>query len=388
MDFAIPEEERAFRREIRDFLATELTEEVVREAQSEDRISSAGKDFIRKLGDRGWISLTWPVDEGGAGRPAMDRFILNDELIRAEAPGAVGTNVGGRIVAPVLLLYGSEQQKRRLLPRIARGEIDFALGYTEPDAGSDLASLQTRAVWDGECYVVTGQKLYSTGAHFADYHWLAARTDPTQPRHGGISLFIVDMRSPGITVRPLHSMMDLRTNVVFYDHVRVPREALVGQENQGFAIMSTALSLERMFVTGDLRRVVEDLLDYARRTESGGRRLIDDVSVRRQLAQLATEVEIARLFSYRVAWQQSSGRHPGPEATIVKLFITELQLRLATAAIDLLGADGELIYGEAEAPLGGFFERFYRRSIMRTIVGGTSEIMRNVIAQRHLGLPR
>lgn len=387
MDFAIPEEERAFRREIRDFLATELTEEAVREALSEDRISTAGKEFIRKLGERGWISLTWPVEEGGAGRPAMDRFILNDELIKAGAPGAVGTNVGGRIVAPVLLLYGSEEQKRRLLPQIARGEIEFALGYTEPDAGSDLASLQTRAIWNGECYVVNGQKLYSTGAHFSDYHWLAARTDPSKPRHGGISLFIVDMKTPGITVRPLHSMMDLRTNVVFYDNVRVPREALVGEENGGFAIVSAALSLERMFVTGDLRQAVDELLQYARHARRGEGVLYDDPSVRRTLAQLATEVEIARLFSYRVAWQQSCGRHPGPEATIVKLFITELQLRLATAAVDLLGHEGELVFGE-DAPFGGFFERFYRRSIMRTIVGGTSEIMRNVIAQRHLGLPR
>lgn len=388
MDFAIPEEERSFRQEIRDFLDTELTEDVAREAMSEDRISTKGKDFIRKLGERGWIALTWPVDEGGAGRPAMDRFILNDELVRAGAPGAVGTNVGGRIVAPVLLLYGSEEQKRRLLPRIARGEIEFALGYTEPDAGSDLASLQTRATWDGECYVVTGQKLYSTGAHFADYHWLAARTDPTKPRHGGISLFVVDMHSPGITVRPLKSMMDLRTNVVFYDSVRVPREALVGEENQGFAIMSAALALERMFVTGDLRGVIDDLLGHARTTPRGDGVLYDDPSVRRTLAQLATEVEIARLFSYRVAWQQSCGKHPGPEATIVKLFITELQLRLATAAVDILGEEGELSFGEPDAPFGGFYERFYRRSIMRTIVGGTSEIMRNVIAQRHLGLPR
>lgn len=388
MDFAIAEDERSFRREIREFLAAELTEEAVREAQSEERISTAGREFIRKLGERRWISLTWPPEWGGQGRPAMDRFVLNDELTYAEAPGAVGTNVGGRIVAPTLLMYGTDEQKREFLPKIARGEVDFALGYTEPDAGSDLAGIQTRAEWDGEAYVVNGQKLYSTGAHFADYHWLAARTDPTQKRHAGISLFIVDLRSPGIHIRRLDSMMDLRTNVVFYDNVRVPRSRLVGQEGQGFAIMSTALALERMFVTGDLRRVVEELLDYAKRRERNGRRLFDDQAWRRRLAQLVVEVDIARLLSYRVAWQLSHGHQPGPQATIVKLFVTELQLRLATAAIQLLGHAGELIPGEPDAPFGGFYERFYRRSIMRNIVGGTSEIMRNVIAQRHLGLPR
>jgi alkylation response protein AidB-like acyl-CoA dehydrogenase len=388
VDFAISEDERAFREEIRHFLARELTAQAVREAQSEERISDEGREFIRKLGERGWISLTWPAQWGGAGRPAMDRFVLNDELIYAEAPGAVGTNVGGRIVAPTLLIYGSDEQKHFFLPKIARGEIDFALGYTEPDAGSDLASLQTRAEWDGEEYIVNGQKLYSTGAHFARYHWLAARTDAKAAKHHGISLFIVDLHSPGVSIRPLSSMMDLRTNVVFYDNVRVPSSALVGIANEGFAIMSTALALERMFVTGDLRRVVEELIDYAKRTVRRGRRLFDDQAVRRRLAQLVTEVEIARLFSYRVAWQQSNGKHPGPEATIVKLFVTELQLRIATAAIQLLGHDGELVPGEHDAPYGGFFERFYRRSVMRNIVGGTSEIMRNVIAQRHLGLPR
>lgn len=388
VDFAIAEEERNFRREIREFLAAELRPEAVREAQSEERISTAGKEFIRKLGERRWISLTWPPEWGGQGRPAMDRFVLNDELVYAEAPGAVGTNVGGRIVAPTLLLYGTEEQKREFLPKIASGTVDFALGYTEPDAGSDLAGIQTRAEWDGEEYIVNGQKLYSTGAHFADYHWLAARTDPTQKRHAGISLFIVDLRSPGIHIRRLDSMMDLRTNVVFYDNVRVPRSRLVGQEGQGFAIMSTALALERMFVTGDLRRVVEELLAYAKRPRGDGRRLFDEQCWRRRLAQLATEVEIARLLSYRTAWQLSNGQRPGPEATIVKLFVTELQLRLATAAIQMLGHQGELLPGEPDAPFGGFYERFYRRSIMRNIVGGTSEIMRNVIAQRHLGLPR
>lgn len=388
MDFAIAEDEATFRNEIRDFLRTELTAEAVAEAQSEERISTAGRSFIRKLGERKWISLTWPEEWDGQDRPAMDRFILNDELIYAEAPGAVGTNVGGRIVAPTLLMYGTEEQKREILPKIATGDIDFALGYTEPDAGSDLAGVQTRAEWDGEEYIVNGQKLYSTGAHFANYHWLAARTDPTKPRHGGISLFIVDLKSPGISIRPLSSMMDLRTNVVFYDNVRVPRSALVGEENAGFAIISTALALERMFVTGDLRRVVEELIDYAKRTTRAGRRLYDDQAVRRQLAALVTQVEIARLFSYRVAWQLSNGTPPGAEATIVKLFITELQLRIATAATQLLGRDGLLIPGEPDAPFSGFFERFYRRSVMRNIVGGTSEIMRNVIAQRHLGLPR
>jgi len=388
VDFAIAEDERTFRNEIRAFLRSELTPEAVAEAQSEERISTAGRQFIRKLGERKWISLTWPPEWDGQDRPAMDRFILNDELIYAEAPGAVGTNVGGRIVAPTLLMYGTEEQKREILPKIATGDVDFALGYTEPDAGSDLAGIQTRAEWDGEEYIVNGQKLYSTGAHFANYHWLAARTDPTKPRHGGISLFIVDLKSPGISIRPLSSMMDLRTNVVFYDNVRVPRSALVGDENAGFAIISTALALERMFVTGDLRRVVEELIDYAKTTQRRGRRLFDDQAVRRQLASLVTQVEIARLFSYRVAWQLSHGTPPGAEATIVKLFITELQLRIATAAIQLLGRDGMLVPAEPDAPFGGFFERFYRRSVMRNIVGGTSEIMRNVIAQRHLGLPR
>ncbi len=388
MDLRLTPEQEAFLAEVRAFLDLELTEEVAREVASEERMGPHAKEFLRRMGARGWLALQWPREWGGAGRPALDRLLLTEELAYRGAPGAFTSNTGGRIVGPVILMFGTPEQKERFLPPIARGEIDFALGYTEPEAGSDLASLQMRAELDGDSYVITGQKMFNTAAHFAEYHWLAARTDPQAPKHKGISLFIVDLQSPGITVRPIWTMAGERTNAVYYDHVRVPRENLVGMPNQGFYVLAKALEFERMFVTGDARRFFDRFLEYVRTQDGANGGRAQDPLVRQRLAQIAIEIQVCRQLSMRVAWQLQSGDSSGREASAVKLFKTELDQRMARTAMDVLGLYGQLERGSRRAPFNGRAEHAYLRTLSSTITGGTSEVQRNVIATRGLGLPR
>ncbi|MEE9286161.1 MAG: acyl-CoA dehydrogenase family protein [Dehalococcoidia bacterium] len=388
MDYRLDEGQVAFLAEVRRFLDEELSRDVVREVAGSERMGPHAKAFLRKMAGRGWLSLHWPEEWGGLGRSPIDRFLLSEELAYRGAPGAATSNTGGRIVAPVLIMFGTPEQKARFLPPIARGEIDFALGYTEPDAGSDLASLQMRAELDGDHYVVSGHKLFNTGCHFAEYHWLAVRTDPEAPKHRGISLLIVDLKSPGITIEPIWTMAGERTNAVYYDRVRVPRENLIGEPNQGFYLLAKALEFERMFVTGDLRRYFDRLLGYLREPEGAARRAATDPLVRQRIAQLAIELHVCRQLSNRVAWQLSQGDSSGREASTVKLFKTELAQRMAQTGLALMGLYGQLQRGTPRAPLNGRAEGFYRQSVGSTITGGTSEIQRNVIATRGLGLPR
>ncbi len=384
MDFRLTKEQDAFVAEVRRFLDQEMTDEIMREVASEERMGPHARAFLRKLGERGWLTVQWPRAWGGADRSPIDRFLLTEELAYRGAPGAFTSNTGGRIVGPVILVFGSEEQKGRFLPPIARGEIDFALGYTEPEAGSDLASLQMRAELDGDHYVITGQKLFNTGCHFAEYHWLAARTDPKAPKHKGISLFIVDLKSPGITIKPIWTMGGERTNAVYYDRVRVPRENLIGTPNAGFYILAKALEFERMFVTGDIRRFLDRLVEQVRSMEAGAAPAL----VRQRVAQLAIEIQVCRQLSNVVAWQMERGNSSGREASAVKLFKTELDQRLARTAMDVLGLYGQVQRGDPRAPGNGRFEHHYRRTVSATITGGTSEVQRNVIATRGLGLPR
>jgi len=283
----------------------------------------------------------------------------------------------------MLLHSGSEAQKREYLPRIARGEIDFALGYTEPEAGSDLANLQIKAEKKGDFYVVNGQKVFNTGCHFAQYVWLAARTDPTVPKHKGISLLIVDMKTPGITVRPLWVMDGERSNEVFYDDVKVPVENLVGEENKGFYYILTALSYERVLPIGDLRRTFEEFVDYIKDQGLG-----KDPIVQQHVAQLATEFQALHLLAYRVIGLIENKTAPNWEAPMVKVYMTELMRRFSNTAMEILGPCSQLQKGSPWAPLMGRIERLYRHAARRNISAGTSEIQRNTIARIGLNLPR
>jgi len=383
VDFALSKEEEAFRREVQDFLNKEVTPEVMEEAESGLGWGPYTWEFIRKLGAKGWLCPSWPKEYGGLGLPLTYRFLIHEELDYSRAlleASMVGANMAG----PTIMLYGTEEQKREYLPRIAKGEIEFALGYTEPEAGSDLAALQIRAEEAEDYYVLNGQKLFNTRCHFAQYHWLGARTDASAPKHRGISLFIVDMDSPGITIRPLWTLGGMRTNEVFYDNVLVPKKNLVGEKNRGFYYILTALEFERTLSVGGLRRAFEELVDYVKERPA----LKDDLLIRQRIAQIGTELEVAKLFVYRLAWLQSRRIAANYEAAALKLFGSELWQRLANSAMDILGLHGRLQSNSKWAPLNGSVERRCRESLFLTFAGGTSEVMRNIIATRGLGLPR
>jgi len=386
------EEGKKFRQEVRDFLDKELTPEVLHEVleQRERYYDSnpVASQFFRKLGAKGWLAPpNWPKEYGGQEFSAAERRIIIEELSSRGIPMLGG---GGGIQGPIIMRHGSEEMKREFLPKIARGEISFSLGYTEPNAGTDLASLETRAVRDGDDYVVNGQKVYSTGAHFSTHHWLAARTNVDAPKHRGISLFVVDLASPGITIRPLWTMAGERTNEVFYDDVRVPSKNLVGEENQGWTYVREALGVERMIMPAmvSAKSIVDELAEYARETKRHGKPLAEDPVVRQSLAQLAIETSIMRLYGNRAAWMMGKGIIPEVEAAIAKVWGNELDQRIANTGMQILGLYSQLEPDSKWAPLKGKIEHLYLFSVHLTYGGGSHELMRNVIATRGMGLPR
>jgi alkylation response protein AidB-like acyl-CoA dehydrogenase len=383
MDFSFTPEQEKFRQEVREFLKREVTEELIQEAELGTLIGMgpAIRAFYKKLGEKRWVCPCLPKEYGGMGATHIERLMLDEELMyhRAASPMMVGSQV----VGPTLMLYGSEELKHEFLPRIAQGEIEFALGYTEPDAGSDLANLSIRADEKDGYFVVNGGKLFNTGCHFADYVWLAARTDVTAAKHRGISLFIVDLKTPGISLNALYTMDSERTNEVFYDDVKVPKKYLVGEKNRGFYYIATALAFERNFPVGMLRRNYDDLVEYVKETGKN-----TDPLVRQKLAQLKIELEIAWAFSYQVALLAEEGIVPEWQAPMAKIFGTELMWHMGYAGLEILGLYGQLQQGSKWAPLHGRFEHIYKHARRRMISAGTNEVLRNTIALRGLSLPR
>lgn len=340
--------------------------------------------FSRRLGAAGWIGLTWPREYGGGGRSYVERAIVTEELLRAGAPTAAHW-VGDRQIGPALLAHGTEDQKREILPRIMRGELVFCLGMSEPGAGSDLAALTTRAVDDGDAFVVDGQKVWTSFAHQADYCYLVARTDPEAPRHRGLSELLVDMRLPGVTVRPLVDMTgEHHFNEVFFEGVRVPKRWLIGERNRGWFQIASQLDYERAGMERVLSYapLLADLEAYVRAAGRSGEPL-----VRQQLARLHGEVAVGRQLVYRIAWQLSHGITPTADTALAKLYGTELEQRLARFAGEVLGPYAVLT-GGVGVPLGGRVARAIVNAPGLTIRGGTVEILRNIVAQRGLGLPR
>jgi alkylation response protein AidB-like acyl-CoA dehydrogenase len=312
---------------------------------------------------------------------------------RAPRPGGIATGFAG----PTLIVHGTEEQKQKYLPEILTGETVWCQGYSEPGAGSDLASLQTRAVADGDDFVVNGQKIWTSGAHVSKWMILLTRTDPEAPKHRGITYFIVDMKSPGIGVRPLVNMADSHEfNEVFFDNVRVPRENMIGEENRGWYLAQTTLSFERSNIGSAIgaRQNIEDLVRFARETKGGQSTLAWDAALRTELTERYIEANVATMLSYKiVSMQAKEGVPPGHEASVAKLYGTELNQRIYRTAMKMLGLYGQLDRRQTEAtarwlPLRGRIEYMYLRSVANTIEGGTSEIQRNIIATRGLGLPR
>ena len=384
MDFHFAEEQKRLREEVRSFLKKEVTPEVVKETESNLGLGPHSWEFMRKAGARGWLCPTWPKQYGGLESSNIDRLIIWDEIAYH---GAMEVWAGVRMAGPTILLFGTDEQKSEYLPPIARGEVDYAAGLTEPDAGSDVAAIKLRAVEDGDDYVLNGQKLFNTACHFAQYHWLGARTDPDAPRHRGLSLFIVDMKSPGITIRPIWTFAGWRTNEVFYDNVRVPKKNMVGEKNRGFYYLAISLDFDRASSTGHMRRNFDQLVEYVRETQRGGVPLGRHPLVRSKLAEIAIEVEIVRCLIYRHAWLRDRGLIPNYEASMIKVFSSELGQRLFRCGMQVLGLYGQLQEGSKWAQLNGSIEHGCRSSSHTSIFGGTSEIMRNIIALRGLELP-
>jgi len=386
MDFSFKAEELAVLKEVQAIIKEEVTPELVQESLNTGLIYGAPKarEFIQKLGRRGLLTPDWPEKYGGRGTSEMVTYMIRDELAYALTPYIF---VGAHMAGPAILKYGTEEMKHKYLLPIARGEIEFALGYTEPAAGSDLAAISIEAEDRGDHYLVNGQKTFNTHSHVADYHWLAARTDFDAPKHRGISLFIVDLKSPGIQVRPMITMAGWQTNEVYYNDVMVPKENLVGDPNRGFYYIMTALDYERMVPPGAYRRLFDGIAAYARETKKGGGYLSKDPLVRQKLAQMATELEICELLYYQLPCMLEQEKPTGYMSSMEKLFVTEVMQRVATAGMEILGLFGQLKKGSAKVPLDGMVELFSRWSVVETIYGGTSEIQRNIMALRGLKLP-
>jgi 3-oxocholest-4-en-26-oyl-CoA dehydrogenase alpha subunit len=391
MEFVFTPEQEDFRQELRQFLQAELPADAGGDGDEEGGEAwEFSKQFQKKLAARGWLVPQWPKQYGGADMGILEQLILQEEMAYRGAP--IPGSSGIRMLGPVLMLYGTEEQKRERLPGIASGDVIWCQGYSEPGSGSDLASLQTRAVRDGDEYVINGQKIWTSNAHRADWIFLLGRTDPDAPKHRGISFFVFPMKTPGISVQPLINLAGIHGfNQTFYDNVRVPVKSLVGEENRGWYVGAALLDFERSNISGAAtsKRSLEQLTQYCRETMSDGGSLFSQPLVRNKLAELAIETEVGRLLSYRVASIQARGQIPNKEASMAKLYHSELAQRLAGTGVQIMGLYGQV---RPESPrwarLRGQFTMRYMTSVSGTIAAGTSEIQRNIIATRGLGLPR
>ena len=391
MEFRFSPEDEAFRQEVRAFLQQELPKDWDASTdygleEDSEAYWELARRFTEKLAERKWLAMAWPKEYGGLNASHMQQLIYNEEMSYHGAPGGGGMGVAW--VGPAIMLYGTPEQKAAYLPRITSGEDVWCTLYSEPGAGSDLAALQTRAVRDGDEYVINGQKIWTSGAHRSNWGWLAARTDPGAPKHKGISTFVVDMRTPGITTGPLINMAGQHGfNEVFFDHVRIPASNLVGEENRGWYQVAVALDFERSGIGAyaGSRRNLERITSFARENLEF---LHHRPQVRTRLADRWIELEVGTWIAYRIAHLQSKGVVPNYEASVSKLYGSELVQRVALTGLQVLGLHGQLEPGSPHAVLRGRLGRSHLTSISSTIAAGTSEIQRNIIATRGLGLPR
>lgn len=386
MDFGWDKEHIDFREEVRAFIKQQRTPELVSELRGREMGGGpAYHKFRAALAEKGWLKMCWPAAYGGKDRNPIFQYILVEEM---EYWGMPYGSLSVTSIAPAIMAFGSEAQKSEHIPAIMDGRHQFAIGYTEPNAGTDLASLETRATRDGDEYVINGQKIYTSGAESATHVWLAARTDPDAPKHRGVSLFIVPMSSPGLSVRPLWTMAGVRTNETFYEDVRVPSSAIVGELNRGWYIVMHALDHERVGIgpSGSLARSFDALVEHlgAERPE-----VLRDPISRRRLAEMRVDLEMQRALARTNAWIISEGRTPTMEASMVKVWSSELRTRLHNLGMDLLGRAGGLRRESGGySPMDGRMEASFRASPILRFGGGTNEIQRSIIANRGLGLPR
>jgi len=386
MDFAFSPEEDAFRAELRSFLDDELPDWWQGMFVDDPRVMPLTRAICRKLADRGWLTVAWPPEFGGAGASIWMQAVVREEMWAHEEPrGPQYMNLN--YIGPLVMRFGTPEQQARFLPPMARGEVIWCQGFSEPDAGSDLASLRTRATDRGDHFVVNGQKIWTSYADApADWCLLLARTDPDAPKHAGISVLLVDMSTPGITVRPIDTLAGPHEfNEVFLDDVVVPRDCLLGPQDGGWRLIVAGLTFERAGIARYARagRVIELLVDWANAT---GRST--DPVVRSALAGLRVRYEAARLLTYRALSLQAAGQVPATEASIARIHNGQLEQRVSQVGLELLGPLGQLGPDDPWAPLAGAVRRYWARNVPTTIAAGTLEIQKNVVAERGLGLPR
>jgi alkylation response protein AidB-like acyl-CoA dehydrogenase len=409
-------EEAAWRQEVRSFIKESLPSDlrgrdeetgegpVARNRRDEDelrRTRAGGEGFRRESGplaewrkalfERGWVAPAWPKEYGGAEMSVMQQFILSQEMAEASAPGVGGMGIS--LAGPTIIVHGTDEQKAEHLPKILAGETRWCQGFSEPGAGSDLASLQTRAVKDGDDYVINGSKIWTSGAQFANWMFMMARTDPDAPKHRGITYFLLDFTTPGITLKPLVQMTGAAGfNQVFFDNVRVPAKNVVGEVNRGWYVGTTTLDYERSGVGAAItaRKSVERLAKFARDTKDAHHNtLLSNPKTRFEIADRMVECNVLEMLVYRILHMQNVGMIPNYEASMGKLYRSELNQRIAATGMKLIGLYG-LSYDNQSpySPMRAQYSRSYLGSVSGTIAAGTSEIQRNIISQRGLGLPR
>jgi alkylation response protein AidB-like acyl-CoA dehydrogenase len=396
MDFSFTPEQETFRQELRTWLKANVPPEATELRHLQPQASVADLKFLKswqkKVHEGGWAGISWPKEYGGRGASLVERMIFDQEMTARKAPGLMNV-LGLEIVGPTLIVHSTEKQKKAHLPKILSGEEIWCQGYSEPNSGSDLGSLRTRAVDHGDYFVVTGQKVWTSLARYADWCQLLVRTNPDAPKHQGISCLLVDMKSPGISVRPLRTMTgDSEFNEVFFEEVKVPKVNLLGEKDQGWRIIITSLMFERQglgfYFTFAQKRHYDDLLEKARQSRRYGNPVTTDLQIRQKMAQVYIDCELLKLNNYRALTRLLRGNPPGPEGSIPKLQWAEMNQRLQELAVEIQGPFSQLYQGEEQAKDGGYWQYGFLRSRANSIEGGTSEIQRNIIAERVLGLPK
>ena len=380
-------EQRALREELRGYFKGLVTEELRRELKESEGGGPEYRRVLKRLADDGWLGIGWPKEYGGQGRSALEQYIFAEEVQRVGFPLpflTLGT------VGPTILHYGTEAQKQKFLPSVLRGEMHFAIGYSEPEAGTDLAALKTRAVRDGDEWVINGSKVFTSLADYADYIWLAVRTDPDAPKHRGISMFLVPTSAPGYKCTPIWTVSGVRTNATYYEDVRVPDENLIGGENRGWTLITGQLNFERVSLVNasGFESTLGDLIDWARETKlPDGRRVVDQPFVQQNLARCHAHVEVLKLMNWKQAWASTKGMLHPAEASAAKVFGTEMAVRIYEWMMEVIGQASTVKEGSPEAVLRGRIERMYRSALILTFGGGTNEVQRDIIAMAGLGMP-
>jgi alkylation response protein AidB-like acyl-CoA dehydrogenase len=390
MHIAYTPEQEALRRELRAYFADLMTPER-RDALTGGDGADYGhgdvyKEVVRQMGADGWLALGWPQEYGGQARPMLDQLIFTDEAAVAGAPVPFLTI---NTVGPTIMKFGTEDQKRFYLPRIAAGELHFSIGYSEPEAGTDLASLRTRAVQDGNSFVINGQKMWTSLIQYADYVWLACRTDPGAPKHKGLSMIIVPTDAPGFSWTPVHTMSGPTTSATYYEDVRVPIENLVGELNRGWPLITNQLNHERVALTSSapVREALRAVREWAQQTKlPDGRRVIDQEWVQVHLARVHAKAEFLKLINWKIAWGVDKGLNPA-DASATKVFGTEFATEAYRLLMEVLGPQAYVRTGSPGALLRGRVERMHRASLILTFGGGTNEVQRDIVAAVGLGLP-